>query len=99
MLKIYDYGNIHKSDAYSRLYFQDSELDIAKKMVENFWTNFYESDEDVFDADWYEFFWKTVKTKKGIKYRFYSKRRYHDKERDSYPQAWCKETILVLPNA
>jgi len=99
MLKIYDYGNVHKSDTYSRLYFQDSELDVAKKIVENHWTNFYESPDRDHWGDWFEFAWKVVKTKKSIKYRLYATCKFNDERRACLEYSRCVETILVLPNA
>ncbi len=100
MLKIYDYGNVHKSDTYSRLYFQDSELDVVKKIVENYWDNFYKSDEGkAWMGDWHEFSWKIVKTKKGIKYRLYETPKFNDRRRSWLETPRCQETILVLPNA
>ena len=96
MLKIYDCGHVHKSNTYSKLYFQDNELDTVKKMIEDHWTNFYQTHD--FYGDWQDFFWKTIKTKKGTKYRFYSMTRFKDRKPLSWEKPFCMETILVLPN-
>lgn len=100
MLKIYDYGNVHKSDTYSRLYFQDSELDVAKKMIENYWNKRFSEWPELY-GDWQELSWKIVKTKKNIKYRLYLRERYNNGRdlHSPWDKPYCLETILVLPNA
>lgn len=98
MLKIYDRGNVHKSDTYARLYFQDSELDVAKRMVENYWNKRFQERPKIW-GDWQESSWKIIKTKKGVKYRFYAQERYNGREPYSWETPFCVETILVLPNA